>query len=308
MTEHTPGKQTDDAIETTLNPLLGTSPAITQLRTQIQRIAPYFRTAMLTGARHCGDHAVAALLHRLSPLADRPLVLLDATDAEMLLGESFPPAAITEAGMLFLTWPERLSRTAQLTLLRLLRQRKPLPPRVVIFAEHGLRPLVSTGNFSAELETSLAALRIALPTLRERSEDIPALLQNHLQHAGAQASLECPQLTQSLLDAARQHTWPGNLRDLRDAADALLQHETNLPLGADALTAILEAIPSGPPADRRATRLIRLDQLIQEHVRAVLLACNGNKLRAAEILGISRSTLYRMLDNPAAFSQLPMAG
>jgi DNA-binding NtrC family response regulator len=281
---------------------------MTQLRSQIQRIAPYFRTAMLTGARHCGDHAVAALLHQLSPLADRPLVILDPTDAEMMLGEPFPPSAITDAGMLFLIWPERLSNTAQMTLLRLLRQRKPTPPRVVIFAEHGLRPLVSTGAFSAPLEATLSALRIALPTLRERADDIPSLLHTHVGQAAAQAGHPIPQLTPALLEAAQQHTWPDNLRDLRAVAGLLLQQNPTTPLDADTFQSILQAVPTGPPADRRAVRLIRLEQLIQEHVRAVLLACNGNKLRAAEVLGISRSTLYRMLDNPAAFTQLSMTG
>jgi DNA-binding NtrC family response regulator len=298
---------TDTSIEIP-NILDGSSPAITQLRGQIQRIAPYFRTAMLTGARHCGDHAVAALLHQLSPLADRPLLTLDPTDAEMMLGEPFPPAAVTDAGMLFLIWPERLSRTAQLTLLRLLRQRKPTPPRVVIFAEHGLRPLVSTGTFSAQLEASLSALRIALPTLRERADDIPSLLHAHLEQAAAQAGHPIPQLTPSLLEAARQHTWPDNLRDLRAVAGLLLQQNHTAPLDANTFQSTLQSVPTGPPADRRAVRLIRLEQLIQEHVRAVLLACNGNKLRAAEVLGISRSTLYRMLDNPAAFTQLSMTG
>jgi DNA-binding NtrC family response regulator len=298
---------TETSIETS-NLLNGSSPAITQLRGQVQRIAPYFRTAMLTGARHCGDHAVAALLHRLSPLADRPLLTLDPTDAEMMLGEPFPPSAVTDAGMLFLTWPERLSRSAQLTLLRLLRQRKPLPPRVVIFAEHGLRPLVATGGFSAELESTLSALRIALPTLRDRAEDVPALLQAHIEQAAAQAGRPIPQLTESFLAAAREHTWPGNLRDLRHLTGLLLQQDPTAPLDAATFRSTLESVPTGPPADRRAVRLIRLEQLIQEHVRAVLLACNGNKLRAAEILGISRSTLYRMLDNPAAYTQLSMTG
>jgi DNA-binding NtrC family response regulator len=288
--------------------LIGNSASVTNLRSQIQRIAPYFRTAMLTGDRHCGDRAAAELLHKLSPLSDRPLLILDPTEAEMMLGESFPPTAVTDAGMLFLTWPERLSRTAQMTLLRLLRQRKPIPPRVVVFAEHGLRPLVTTSNFSAELESTLGALRIALPRLSDRSEDVPALLQVHLHAAAAESALPVPQLTQSLLDAARQHPWPDNLRDLETLANLLLERNANQPLDADDLAAALQSVPSGPPADRRAVRLIRLDQLIQEHVRAVLLACNGNKLRAAEVLGISRSTLYRMLDNPAAYTQLPMAG
>jgi len=117
-----------------------------------------------------------------------------------------------------------------------------------------------------------------------------------------------PKLTQTFLDAARQHTWPGNLGEMRAIVEHLLLHANDLPLDAEAFAAAVDSVPSGPPADRRAVRLIRIDQLIQEHVRAVLLACNGNKLRAAEVLGISRSTLYRMLDNPAAFTQLPMAG
>jgi DNA-binding NtrC family response regulator len=245
------------------------------------------------------------------------LLTLNAADAELLLGDSFPPAAVTDAGMLFLTWPERLSRSAQMTLLRLLRNRKPLPPRIVIFAEHGLRPLVSTGNFSPELEASLSALRITLPSLRDRADDIPALLTSLTAEAATRASTPsptaspqitpAPALAPELLEAATRHAWPENLKELRAVAEHLAAQNPAVPLGADALKSALEAIPTGPPADRRAPRLISLEQVIQEHVRSVLLACNGNKLRAAEVLGISRSTLYRMLDNPASFSPMSMA-
>jgi DNA-binding NtrC family response regulator len=291
--------------------LLGNSPVIQQLRGQIQRIAPYFRTAMLTGERYCGDAATADLLHRLSPLAHRPLITLNAADAELMLGESFPSSTVLDAGMLYLTWPERLSRSAQMTLLRLLRHRKSPPPRIVIFAEHGLRPLVSTGNFSPELEASLSALRITLPSLRDRVQDVPALLHAYLAHAAARASRQPPELSPSLLEAAMQHPWPSNLRDISAVATLLLGHEPGSAIDADGLRAALETIPVGPPVDRRAVRMIRLDQVIQEHVRAVLLACNGNKLRAAEVLGISRSTLYRMLESPTAataINSLRMAG
>jgi DNA-binding NtrC family response regulator len=287
--------------------LSGTSPAISHLTSQIRRVAPYFRTAMLTGERHCGDAEAAALLHRHSPLSGRPLLTLNAVDAELMLGDSFPPAAVTDAGMLFLTWPERLSRSAQMTLLRLLRNRKPLPPRIVIFAEHGLRPLVSTGNFSPELEVSLSALRITLPSLRDRGDDVPSLLTGLTAEAASRASVAAPQLTPALLDAASHHVWGENLKELRAVAELLAANGPAIPLGADALQVALEAVPTGPPADRRAPRLISLEQVVQEHVRAVLLACNGNKLRAAEVLGISRSTLYRMLENPASFSPMSLA-
>jgi two-component system response regulator HydG len=304
--------------------LQGKSPAIQHLKGQIQRIAPYFRTAMLTGERYCGDVAVATALHQLSPFSHRPLVTLSATDAELMLGESFPSPIAAEAGMLLITWPERLSRSAQMTLLRLLRNRRPTPPRIVVFAEHGLRPLVSTGNFSPDLEATLGALRIHMPALRDRREDVPALLQASVHDAALRAQLPLPQLTTTLLEAAAQHSWPGNLRDLRMLSEWLVQHASELAateagspeseaatvkLDVDVFAAALESVPSGPPVDRRAVRLIRLDQVIQEHVRAVLLACNGNKLRAAEILGISRSTLYRMLESPQTPSQtLSMAG
>lgn len=293
---------------------------------------------MLTGERYCGEAAVAALLHQQSPFSHRPMVTLNATDAELMLGESFPSPIAAEAGMLLITWPERLSRSAQMTLLRLLRNRRPTPPRIVVFAEHGLRPLVSTGNFSADLEATLGALRIHMPALRDRREDIPALLQASVHDAALRAQLPLPQLTTSLMEAAAQHSWPGNLRDLRMMSEWLVQRasevgspsstlgtpssstpmpdaelsrpETNsVTLDVDIFSAALESVPSGPPVDRRAVRLIRLDQVIQEHVRAVLMACNGNKLRAAEILGISRSTLYRMLESPQQPTQnLSMAG
>jgi DNA-binding NtrC family response regulator len=275
---------------------------MTQLRGQIHRVAPYFRTALLLGERNCGEEAAARILHQLSPLSHRPFVVLTPASAELLLSSAAGSSATglsedaTAQGMLYLPRPERLPAHAQTALLHLLRRHSSQVPRIVVFAERGLRPLVSAGSFSADLAEALGALRISVPPLRERKEDIPALLTHLLQQAAAQSGITPPQLAPDLLDATRKLSWPDNLTQLHAVATSLLDHADKLILHAPDLTEALDLIPQAVLHDRRQVRMMRLDDIIQEHIRAVLFACNGNKLRTAEVLGISRSTLYRMLD------------
>lgn len=283
---------------TTTDWLTGSSAAISHLRSQLRRVAPYFRTALLIGERGCGEEAAAQTLHQFSPLSNRPFASLTPTEVELLFGPDSTSDILAAHGLLYLPRPESLPRTAQIALLRMVRKRGPQTPRIVAFAEHGLRPLVSSGGFSAELADSLGSLRITLPPLRDRREDIPTLLTHILQNIAAQSGITPPQLAPDLLEAVMQHPWPGNLNQLHSVAEGLMERAANLVLHALDLQAVLDAIPQPPLRDRRAIRMMRLDDVIQEHIRAVLFACNGNKLRTAEVLGISRSTLYRMLDTP----------
>jgi DNA-binding NtrC family response regulator len=279
--------------------IAGSSTSMTQLRGQVHRVAPYFRTALLLGERNSGEEAAARILHQLSPLSHRPFALLTPATAEHLLSSPAGSGTSEDAaaqGMIYLPRPERLPAHAQTALLHLLRRHSSQVPRIVVFAERGLRPLVSAGSFSADLAEALGALRISLPPLRERKEDIPALLAYLLQDAAAPAGITPPQLAPDLIDAARKLAWPGNLTQLHAVATGLLDHADKRILHAPDLTEALDQIPQAVLHDRRQVRMMRLDDIIQEHIRAVLFACNGNKLRTAEVLGISRSTLYRMLD------------
>jgi DNA-binding NtrC family response regulator len=279
--------------------LSGSSPVMTQLRGQIRRVAPYFRTALLTGERGCGEEAAAHVLHQLSPRAQQPFVELTTAGAEARCGTPNSAESLVGEGMLYLPRPEHLPGIAQTLLLRLLRERGSQAPRIVAFAERGLRPLVTTAGFSAALAESLGALRITLPSLRERHEDIPQLLTRILQEMAAQSTDDPPQLAPDLLEAAMKMPWPGNFAQLYSAAAELMQIAAKPLLHADDLKTVLGAIPQTEPHQHLDSRLIRLDDVIQEHIRAVLSACHGNKLRTAEALGISRSTLYRMLEAPA---------
>jgi DNA-binding NtrC family response regulator len=275
--------------------LAGSSAAMAQLRAQFRRVAPYFRTALLSGERGCGEVLAARALHQMSPLKDRAFVELTPSAAELRFARSgSPPMAIE--GMIFLPQPERLSRFSQIALLRLLREHGQHAPRIVAFAERGLRSVVSTGGFSADLAEALTALRITMPALRDRAEDIPGLLTHMLQAAAERQGVPAPNLPKELLEAAAKQPWPGNLTQLQTAAGGLLAKAREADLGQEDIVSVLASMASPIQRERRETRMLRLDDVIQEHIRAVLSACNGNKLRTAEVLGISRSTLYRMLD------------
>jgi DNA-binding NtrC family response regulator len=286
---------------------LGSSQAMTQLLEQIRRVAPYFRTALLTGERDSGEEEAAHALHQFSPLSGLPFVELTPSNAEARLSQRGPPGSELSEGMIYLPRPERIPQSVQQSLLRLLRERGPNAPRLVAFAERGLRSLVSMGAFSAELADSLGALRIVLPPLRERQEDIPLLLTAMVREQAEQLGASTPQLGADLLHAASRQTWPGNFGQLRSVAANLVKRSGSRPLCAAELETVLGTMPVPPRRDRREIRMISLDRIIHEHIRAVLFACNGNKLRAAEVLGISRSTLYRMLESkmPGDSTALP---
>ena len=284
--------------------LLGPSPAIAHVWAQIRRVAPYFRFALITGERGSGHEAVARTLHSLSPHPSRPFTTITAADAELKLTGATLPRFQNDT--VFLPDVERLSTPAQQGVLRLMRLRRPHQVWIIAASPTELRPLVSAGSFSPALASSLSALHLSLPALRERREDLPALA-THLLAAEAKAQrCEPPVLAQGLLDLMLEQPWPGNLDQLQAVLRKLVEDQS--PEALPRIEAILESAPEPQPALPEPERLLRLEDVVQQHIRAVLLSCNGNKLRAAELLGISRSTLYRMLDNgEVAANRLPFA-
>jgi len=271
---------------------------MTQLRGQIRRVAPYFRSALFVGEPGCGQEEAAEILHQLSPLSQRPFIHLESAEAISLFGDARSEQALASVGMFYSSRPDRLAPIAQTTLLNLVRRYGPQAPRIVIFAERGLRPLVSANSFSPELADFLGSLRMVIPPLRDRSEDIPELLSSLLQRIAAHSGAPLPQLAPDLVDAARLRPWHGNLPQLCSAAEGLMERANRHILHAPDLDAVLGSISQPASPRPREIRMLRLNDVIQEHIRSVLFACNGNKLRTAEVLGISRSTLYRMLDIP----------
>lgn len=278
--------------------LLGPSPAMSSLWSQLRRLAPHMRTLLLTGPPDSGQEAVARLLLDLSAQPRRVFLSLPASEADEQLHRAQSPGGFPPDVFLFLPDADRLSPEAQGNVLRLLRSRRPHTLAIVAAATaEDLRSLVSLGRFAPELAEALHAVRVAIPPLKQRAEDVPMLLQQMIQHRCRTADRTAPQIAEEVLRAAMQHPWTGNLRELSEVANELIHRSPRK--GELSLAEWASAVKVQRTPDPVATpvRLLKLEAVIQEHIYAVLRACSGNKQRAAEVLGISRSTLYRTLED-----------
>ena len=285
--------------------LVGPSPAMARLWAQLRILAPHFRVALLTGEAGCGADAVAQALHDLSSFAGTPFVHLRAAEVERQLRRPTALLGNANRGVLFLPDIDHLSAGGQQMLLRLLRLRRHRRIAIIASTSVDLRSLVSAGTFDGELFSHLSSLRLQIPSVRERVEDIP-LLTHQLCHAEAtRQGRRIPSFQPGFLSAVTEFAWPGNFQQLRPAI-AWMVERSDASLGpADLAAAIAEVRTE--PVPEAPVRMVPLDEVVHEHVRAVLIGCNGNKLRAAEVLGISRSTLYRMLETTSVSASSSLA-
>ncbi|WP_263381326.1 sigma-54-dependent transcriptional regulator [Granulicella arctica] len=279
--------------------LAGNGVAMQRVRSQVQRIAPYFRMALITGEAGTGKETVARVLHAGSAGAGGPFVAWRAAKfVECLLGRDEGVALLQEAhgGTLFLEEIRGVPFAHQSVLLRMLQQQESRAQRydirIVAASQDELRPLMATGQFREDLYKRITAVEIGMTPLRRRVDDIATLATMMLRRTGVSA------ITGEALVRLGQHTWPGNVRELREVLELA---------AATAGGPVVEighlALPE-ERADEPEQTLERLEDVVQRHVLEVLTRCAGNKLKASEVLGISRSTLYRMLDARVGESEL----
>jgi DNA-binding NtrC family response regulator len=294
--------------------LVGESPFIRRLRSQVERIAPYFRTALVRGEIGAGKQTVARAIHARSPGADGPFIVSNATSlAEAIATEASAPLAASlldsaNGGTLYLDGVGELPFALQAGLFRFIRaceERRtapyagsndlPRPDMRILTATHrDLRTLSAIGQFRQDLYARLSVVEIFVPPLRQRVEDIPSLAAWLLRRLGERTGQAPKIFAQATLAQLANRPWPNNLTEL----DRVVLQAAGLAEGhiiePRHLLSLVE--PAGVHVAAPAIRLERLQDVIQQHVLEVLTRCGGNKLRAAELLGISRSTLYRMLD------------
>ena len=166
--------------------------------------------------------------------------------------------------------------------------------RVIAATNVPLEQAVAEGRFRQDLYYRLSVIVIRVPPLRDRRADIPLLIGSFLEDACQRAG-QRKMLSTSALDALLRHTWPGNVRELRNTIERLVVSSHGSLIEAFELTeTVTPALPAS--RDQPFSDLPTLDDLERRYLLHVLEAANGNRTRAAEILGVDRRTLYRMAE------------
>jgi two-component system, NtrC family, response regulator AtoC len=311
-----------------LENIVGVSPRMLDVFKLIARVAPTRSTVLITGESGTGKEVVARALHFNGTRAAGPFVTIDCAGlAESLLeSELFGhvrgayTGAVTarrglfetgHGGTVFLDEVGDIGPNIQAKLLRVLELHEIKPVggnesiridvRLIAATNKDLRAEVHAGRFREDLFYRLNVVSIHLPPLRERREDIPALAHHFLQKYGEANGKAIGGIAPEAMTRLEVYSWPGNVRELENAIERAVAVSSHPILLPDDLPLHL-APPTAPAIEGEApgsVELISLEALTRQHIARVLAATSGNKKRAAEILGVDRRTLYRMLERYA---------
>jgi DNA-binding NtrC family response regulator len=296
--------------------MIGSSPGMVEIYKTVSRVAPTDATVVIEGETGTGKELIARMIHRFSQRAAHPVVPVDcsAIPAALLESELFGAVkgaytgadrdrvGVIEAanrGTVFLDEIGDIDPAFQVKLLRFLQEReirpvgasreKKVDVRVVAATNRDLQKMVDEGKFRQDLWFRLNVVRLMLPPLRERRNDVPLLAQYFLSKYNSRYNRDV-RMMESGLKQLKDFTWPGNVRQLQH----LIERLTILAPGdrIDAETA-QDAISAMEPGSAASETLAETEA---DQIRRVLAATGGNKSRAAQILGIERKTLYRKLE------------
>lgn len=299
--------------------MVGRSPLMLDVFARIRRVAPHFRTVLITGATGTGKEFVAQALHRLSPVSRGKFAVCNCSALVENLVESelfgHVRGAFTDAtqdkqglfeyadgGAIFLDEIGELSPAAQAKLLRVLQNRqvqrvgavtpRNIDVRVIAATHRDLKAMVREGKFREDLYYRLAMVEITLPNLVSRAEDLPLLQRYFLEKFARDYGKPIAGLTRRAQACMAVYPWPGNVRELENViGNACMMAEGNV-IDIDDLPDNLRNRKDQTSTDET---FLSLEEVQKRHILRVLEAVGGHKARAAEILGIGRATIYQML-------------
>jgi two-component system, NtrC family, response regulator HydG len=261
--------------------MIGRSPAMQQVFSLIQRLAPHTKAVLLNGETGTGKELAARAFHQVGDCRDRPFVTVNCSGA----GDTSFDAA--HGGTLFLGEVGDLPLAGQAQLLRTLESGGHLS--IVAATNRDLRADVANRRFRGDLFYRLNAVELTLPPLRERREDIPYLTAAFMNECAKRMRKPLTAVTPAGESLLLKAPWDGNVRELRNVVERAC-------LLADGSLLTEREIEAALGPSTHAAPKVALREVERDHIVDVLRRVNGNRMAAAKLLGISRRALYRRLD------------
>lgn len=304
--------------------IIGQSPAMQRVLETVAQVSDLPANILIEGESGTGKELIARAIHSSSSRAAGPFIPINCAAIPETLLESelfgYVRGAFTDArrdrpglfreasgGMVFLDEISEMPLTLQTKLLRVLEDKEVRPlganqsekvdTRVLSASNRNLDQLVRNGKFRQDLYYRLNVIRVELPALRHRSDDIPLLVKHFIDKFADGARRNVEGIREEALAALKSYDWPGNIRELEHTIERAVLLGKGTLVGLEDLPAHLvargeSAIVLAQALDHRLT----LRDLEREYIGKVLANTNGNKAEAARILGVDRTTLYRKLE------------
>ena len=310
------------------SPLVGSSPAMLEVYKLVARVSESKSTVLLQGESGTGKELIARAIHGNSPRRDKPFVPVNCgalpdtlLESEMFGYEkgAFTGAVGTKTGLfesasggtLFLDEVGELGQALQVKLLRVMQDHEvrrvggthsiKVDVRIIAATNRDLEQFVKEGKFRDDLFYRLNVVRITLPSLTERQDDIPMLAHYFLQKCATGTTTPVRGFHPDTMELLNRYRWPGNVRELENAIERAVSLSHGPLLTPDDLPAAIrqapihaEAKPESP--DVTEPVCLTLEEVEKRHLVRVLKETKGNKVKASKILGIDRRTLYRMAE------------
>jgi DNA-binding NtrC family response regulator len=308
-----------------LNNIIGRSEAMQKVFETVAQVSDLFANVLITGESGTGKELIARAIHFNSSRATGPFVAVNCAAIPETLLESelfgYVRGAFTDAkkdrrglfqeasgGILFLDEISEVPLNLQAKLLRVLEDKEIRPlganqaekvdTRVLSASNRILDDMVRQGSFRQDLYYRLNVIRIELPPLRERSEDIALLVDHFIGKFSDGARRKVTGIDVEALTALKNYSWPGNIRELEHTIERAVLLGRGPTIGIDDLPPQLAACgESAAVLGAALAKQLTLRDLEREYIGKVLQTTQGNKTEAARILGVDRTTLYRKLED-----------
>jgi len=294
---------------------IGNAPALKEVHKVINKIANVRCNVIVEGESGTGKELAARAIHDQSELKDKPFIVIDCGALTDTLLESelfgyekgaFTGATTAKKGLLetahggtvFLDEIGNISEAMQAKLLRVVQEQQvthvggvqpvDIDVRFIVASNQNLSDLVNMGQFRHDLYHRLNVVKVTMPPLRERKQDIPRLVQHFITQFAEKYNRDVSDVDATSLKELGRYTWPGNVRELRNTI------ERHVAL-ADSSTLHITDLIEPDKHDTLDDDLPNLAELEQRYILKVLNQCGGNREETASLLGINKSTLWRKL-------------